>query len=159
MWSGISMKFWITALPEGRARTETATQVCSHESLLSTRLVWLEQGCTPEGPEPPRTTQDILCHYPNEHWALIGHCFLCLIALHGYICWHAPLGQDGGETGLKPDVYSRPINLRHLLFANNSPGLSLLIFKISLKIKFDHKCKSVLQFMSSDLNTHSLLWF
>ena len=88
MWSGISMKFWITALPEGRART---------------------------------------------------------------------LGQNGGETGLKPDVYSRTINLRHLLFANNSPGLGLLIFKISLKIKFDHKCKSVLQFMSSDLNTHSLL--
>ena len=86
--SGISMKFWITALPEGRART---------------------------------------------------------------------LGQDGSETGLKPDIYSRPINLMHLLFANNSPGLSLLIFKISLKIKFDHKCKSVLQFMSSDLNIHSLL--
>ena len=86
--SGISMKFWITALPEGQART---------------------------------------------------------------------LGQDGSETGLKPDVYSRPISLMHLLFANNSPGLSLLIFKISLKIKFDHKCKSVLQFMSSDLNIHSFL--
>ena len=82
------MKFWITALPEGRART---------------------------------------------------------------------LGQDGRETGLKPDIYSRPINLMHLLFANNSPGLSLLIFKISLKIKFDDKRKSVLQFMSSDLNIHSLL--